>query len=180
MRIRIETTRWRRGSTGNCTRKVNSTIQTNGIWTTQNLSCKMRHTNSLGFQDTNESSNLGQTTRPSDSQQKKKWICRIVDFAILLDHRVKLKENEKRDTYLDLTRELKKLWNIKVSVVAIVIGTLGTVTKGLVQGVEDLEIRGWVVIIQIIALLRSVRIVRRVLEIWEDLLSFKSQRETII
>ena len=34
---------------------------------------------------------------------------RIVDFAVPADHRVKLKECEKRDKYLDLTRELKKL-----------------------------------------------------------------------
>ena len=39
---------------------------------------------------------------------KKKRTCRIVDFAILADHRVKLKENEKKDKYLNLARELKK------------------------------------------------------------------------
>ena len=62
--------------------------------------------NSLGFWDTNESSNLGQTTRLSDSQQKKRTY-RIVDFAVPADHRVKLKENEKRHKYLHLAREQK-------------------------------------------------------------------------
>ena len=33
-------------------------------------------------------------------------------------------------------------WNIKVTVIPILIGALGTVTKGLVQRLEDLEIRG--------------------------------------
>ena len=37
----------------------------------------------------------------------------MVDFAILTDHRVKLKESKKRDNYLDLASELKKLWNMK-------------------------------------------------------------------
>ena len=37
----------------------------------------------------------------------KKRTCRIVDFAISADHRVKLKETKKRDKYLDLARELK-------------------------------------------------------------------------
>ena len=32
---------------------------------------------------------------------KKKRTCRIVDFTILADHRVKIKESEKRDKYLD-------------------------------------------------------------------------------
>ena len=40
---------------------------------------------------------------------KKKKMCKIVDFAVPADHRIKLKECEKRDEYLDLARELKKL-----------------------------------------------------------------------
>ena len=43
---------------------------------------------------------------------EKKRICRIVDFAFPAEHRVKLKEREKGDKYLDLARELKKEWNI--------------------------------------------------------------------
>ena len=31
----------------------------------------------------------------------------MVDFAVPADHRIKLKECEKRDKYLDLVRELK-------------------------------------------------------------------------
>ena len=87
-----------------------------------------------------------------------------MDFAILADHIVKLKECEKRDKYFDLSGELKKLWNMKGTSIPIIIGTLGTVTKGLLQGLEDLEIRGRVETIQTTALLRSVRILRRVLE----------------
>ena len=34
-----------------------------------------------------------------------------MDFAVLVDHRVKIKENEKRDNYLDLARELKNAMN---------------------------------------------------------------------
>ena len=74
---------------------------------------------------------------------------------------VKLKESEKRGKYLDLARELKKLWNMKVMVIPVVIGVLGTVTKGLVQRLEGLEIRGRDVTIQTTALLRSARILRK-------------------
>ena len=45
----------------------------------------------------------------NNQQQKKKEICKIVDFAVPADHRIKLKECEKREKYLDLARELKKL-----------------------------------------------------------------------
>ena len=65
---------------------------------------------------------------------KKKRICKIVDFAVLVDHRINLKESEKKDKYLDLARELKKQWNMKVMIVPIVIGALGTITKGLLKG----------------------------------------------
>ena len=69
--------------------------------------------------------------------------CRIVNFAVPADHRVKLKESENKDKYLDLARELKKkLWNMKVMIIPIIIGVLRTVTEGLVQGLEDLKIRG--------------------------------------
>ena len=48
--------------------------------------------------------------------------------------------------------------------IQIIIGTLGKVIKGLIKGLEDLEIRGRVEAIQTTALRRSARILRRVLE----------------
>ena len=53
----------------------------------------------------------------------------MADFAFPADHRVKLKEREKRVKYLDLARELKKTWKIKVRVIAIVTGALGNHPK---------------------------------------------------
>ena len=59
---------------------------------------------------------------------------------------------------------MKKIWKMRVRVIPIVIGVLATVSKGLVQGLEDLEIRGRVETIQTTPLVRSARILRRVLE----------------
>ena len=42
--------------------------------------------------------------------------CSIVQFAVPADHRMKINENAKRDKYLDLTKKLKKLWNMRVTV----------------------------------------------------------------
>ena len=64
-------------------------------------------------------------------------------------------------------------------VIPIVIGALGTVTKGLVQGLGVLEITERVETVQATSLLRSVRIPRKVLETWGDLLSLKLYRQTI-
>ena len=74
---------------------------------------------------------------------------------------------------------MKKLWNMKVTIVLIVIGALGTITKGLLKGLEDLEVGRQVETMQMTALLRTARILRRVLETWGDLLSLKLQWETI-
>ena len=86
---------------------------------------------------------------------------------------------EKKDKYLGLARELKNLWNMKVTIVPIVIGAFGTITKRLLNGLEDLEVGGRVETIQMTALLRTARILRRVLETWGDLLSLKLQWKTI-
>ena len=95
---------------------------------------------------------------------KKKSTCKIVDFAVPADHRIKLKECEKKDKYLDLARKLKKLRNMQVTIIPSVIGAFGTVTKGLLKGLEDLEDGGRGGTIQTTTLLRTARILRRVLE----------------
>ena len=68
---------------------------------------------------------------------------------------VKDHQQRKKDKYLELARELEKLWNMKVTVVPIIISALGTVIKGLVQGLDDLEIRRRVETFQTAALLGS-------------------------
>ena len=57
-----------------------------GEWDTQN---------SQGIWDTNRSPNPGQKSRPRESLQEKP--CWTVDFTV--------KENEKRDEYLDLAKK---------------------------------------------------------------------------
>ena len=63
-----------------------------------------------------------------------------------------------------IIRELKKLWNMQVTIIPIVIGAFGSVTKGLLKGLEDFEVGGRVETIQTTALLKTARILRRVLE----------------
>ena len=51
-----------------------------------------------------------------------------MDFYVPADRRVKLK-GKKRDAYLNLARELKKLSNMKVTVIPFVVGVLGMTPK---------------------------------------------------
>ena len=79
----------------------------------------------LGIWDTNGSPNLSKMTGLYDNQQKKR-IWKIVNFAVPVDQN--LKESEKKDMYRCLVRELKKVWNMKVMIIPIMIGAIDTVT----------------------------------------------------
>ena len=63
---------------------------------------------------------------------------------------------------------------MKVTLILTVI-VVEIILKGLVKELEDEEIRGRVETIQTIALLRSARILRRILETCGDLLSLRLQ-----
>ena len=82
--------------------------------------------NSQEFWDLNRSPNPGQRK----NKKKKKRACRIEDLVVPADHRVKINEREERQVF-DLAREQRKLWNMWVTVIPIVIGAYGTVFKGL-------------------------------------------------
>ena len=47
-------------------------------------------------------------------------------------------ESKKKYKYLDFSRELKKLRDMKVTIIPTLIGAFATVTKGLLKGLEDL------------------------------------------
>ena len=51
---------------------------------------------------------INKKKRKKKRKKKKKRTCKIVDFAVTADHRIKLKECKYKDKYLDLARELKK------------------------------------------------------------------------
>ena len=87
----------------------------------------------------------------------------MVDFAVPTPHSVKIKEREKRYNYTDLPRELKKNkpWSMNVTVIPIVVRTLGTNRKSLLKRQEDLEIRGEVEYIQPRILFRLARIPKK-------------------
>ena len=59
----------------------------------------------------------------------KKRTYKTVDFVVTADHRIKLKESEKKNKYLDLARELNNLWSTKVTTIPTVTAAFGTVTK---------------------------------------------------
>ena len=60
-----------------------------------------------------------------------------IDSAIPADHRIEIYQQRKIENNQDLKRELQKLWNLKTSIVPIVIGALGTIPKSLEKRLNE-------------------------------------------
>ena len=60
---------------------------------------------------------------------KKEKICKIIDFAVPGDSRIEEKEKDKIEKHQDLGRELQKIWNVKVKIIPLVVGSLGAIPK---------------------------------------------------
>ena len=73
-------------------------------------------------------------------------------------------DDDDNNKYPHLARELKNMMEHGGEGKTIVISALRTILKGLVKGLEDLEIIGQIKTIQTTALLRLAWILRRVLE----------------
>ena len=60
---------------------------------------------------------------------RKERSSKIIDFAVPGDSRIEEKEKDKIEKYQDLGRELQKLWNVKLKIIPLVVGVLGTIPK---------------------------------------------------
>ena len=64
---------------------------------------------------------------------KKERGCKIIGFAFPGDSRSDEKEKDKIEKYQDLGRDLQKIWNVKVKIIPLVVGSLGAIPKQLVM-----------------------------------------------
>ena len=73
------------------------------------------------------------------------------------------KEKEKIEKYQDLRRELQKIWNVRVKIISLVVGSLAAIPKQF--GSRLKEITAEIEQVQKTVLLETARILRKVLEI---------------
>ena len=64
------------------------------------------------------------------------------------DRNIALKEIEKKGKYKDLELEIQTMWHMKTVVIPVVVGTLGTVKKEMVENIKKLSERATVTEIQ--------------------------------
>ena len=96
---------------------------------------------------------------------KKERICKIIGFAVPGDSRIEEKEKDKIEKYQDLGRELQKIWNVKVKIIPLVLGSLGTIPKQFSNRLKEIGITIGTAQVQKAVLLGTARILGKVLEI---------------
>ena len=96
---------------------------------------------------------------------KKRRTCKIIDFAVPGDSRIEEKEKEKIEKYQDLRRELQKIWNVRVKIIPLVVGSLGAIPKQFGTKLKETGFTAEIGQVQKKVLLGTARILRKVLEI---------------
>jgi len=64
-------------------------------------------------------------------KNKKEKTCTLIDVAIPADRNVVQKESEKKFKYKSLCIEVQRMWNLKCTIIPIIIGATGIVTRSL-------------------------------------------------
>ena len=91
--------------------------------------------------------------------------CKIIKFAVPGDSRIEEKEKDKIKKYQELGRELQKIWNVKVKIIPLVVGSLGAISKQFGNRLKHIGITAGTAQVQKTVLLGMARILRKVLEI---------------
>ena len=60
---------------------------------------------------------------------KQERSCKRINFAVPGDSRIEEKERDTIEKYQDLGKELQKVWNVKLKIIPLVLGSLGAIPK---------------------------------------------------
>jgi len=64
-------------------------------------------------------------------KNKKEKTCTLIDVAIPADRNVVQKEGEKKLKYKSVWVEIQRMWNLKCTIIPVIIGATGIVTRSL-------------------------------------------------
>ena len=77
--------------------------------------------------------------RPDLVVVDKKRTCKIIDFAVPGSSSIEEKK-QKTKKYQDLKEELQKIWNVKVKIIPLVVGSLGAIPKQLGNSLKEIGV----------------------------------------
>ena len=89
----------------------------------------------------------------------------IIIIAIIIIIIIIILEKDKIEKYQDLGRELQKIWNVKVKIIPLAVGSLGPIPKQFGNRLKQSGIKVGTAQVQKIVLLGTARILRKALEI---------------
>ena len=90
-------------------------------------------------------------------------MCTLIDVAIPADRNVVQKEAEKKLKYKILCTEIQRMWNLKCTIVPVIIGATGIVTRSLRKNLEAVPGKHSIDSLQKTAVLGTSHIIRKVL-----------------
>ena len=97
-------------------------------------------------------------------KNKKEKTCTLIDVAIPADRNIVQKESEKKLKYKSLCIEVQRMWNLKCTIVPVIIGATGIVTRSLRKHLETVPGKHSIDSLQKTAILGTSHIIRKVLQ----------------
>ena len=97
-------------------------------------------------------------------KNKKEKKCTLIDVAIPADRNVVQKEMEKKLKYKSLCIEIQRMWNLKCTIIPIIVGATGIVTRSLGKNLEAVPGKHSIDSLQKTAILGTIHIIRKVLQ----------------
>ena len=97
-------------------------------------------------------------------KNKKEKIRTLIDVAILADINFVQEEAEKKLTYKSLCIEIQRMWNLKCTIIPVIIGATGIATRSLRKYLEAVPGKHSIHSLQKTAILGTSHIIRKVLQ----------------
>jgi len=97
-------------------------------------------------------------------KNKKEKTCTLIEVGIPTDRNVVQKEAEKRLTFKSLCIEMQRMWNLKCTIVPVIIGATGIVTRSLTKNLEAVPGKHSIDSLQKTAILGTSHTIRKVLQ----------------
>jgi hypothetical protein len=97
-------------------------------------------------------------------KKNKEKTCTLIDVAILADRNVVQKEEEKKLQYKSLGIEIRRMWNLKCTVIAVIIGATEKGMKSLRKNLEAIPGKQSMDSLPKTAILGTSHIIRKVLQ----------------
>ena len=97
-------------------------------------------------------------------KNKKEKTCTLIDVAIPADRNVAQKEAEKKLKYKSLCIQIQRMWNLKCTIIPVIIGATGVVTGSLKKNLEAVPEKYSIDSLHKTAILGTSHIIRKVLQ----------------